>query len=169
MKRPKEQESSANILVQPLSPDLLDEAASLFRAIAAQSNPQDPSAGDNAEAGFRQSLGHYDLTGSDAIWVLLAWVNAQLAGYTVAVRIPKLDSRHGFLFVDELHVLAPYRRKGVATRLLEAVGELAREADCAGVRLLVRPSNSAARGLYRHLHFVEHPAILCEWEWMQAN
>lgn len=169
MKRPEEQKCTANILVQPLSPNLLDEAASLFRAIAAESSPQAQSAVEDAEAGFRQSLAHYDLTGSDAIWLLLARVNTQLAGYAVAVRIPKLDTRHGFLFVDELHVLDTYRRRGVATRLLEAVGKLAREAGYAGVRLLVRPSNAAARALYQRLHFAEHPAILCELEWVQAR
>ncbi len=109
MMRTKRQESTAHIVVQSLSGDLLDEAAGLFRAIAAGSNPQDPSAADVAEAGFGRSLAHYDRLGSDLVWLLLARLNTQLAGYLVAVRIPKLDARRGFLFVDELHVLEAYR------------------------------------------------------------
>jgi ribosomal protein S18 acetylase RimI-like enzyme len=31
------------------------------------------------------------------------------------------------------------------------------------VRLLVRPSNAAARALYKHLDYVEHEAVLCEF------
>jgi ribosomal protein S18 acetylase RimI-like enzyme len=169
MMGPKEQDGTAYIVVQSLSSDLLDEAAGLFRVIAAESNPQDRSAADVAEAGFRQSLAYYDLIGSDAVWLLLARVNAQLAGYLVAVRIPKLDGRHGFLFVDELHVLEAHRRRGVAKCLLEAVDDLARQAGYAGVRLLVRPSNAAARALYQRLCYTEHPAILCELQRTQAN
>ncbi len=169
MMGPKEQESTADIIVQRLSSDLLDEAVGLFRAIAAESNPLDPGAPDVAEAGFRNSLARYDWIRSDAVWLLLARVNTQLVGYLVAVRIPKLDARHGFLFVDELHVLEAHRRTGVASCLLEAVEDLARQAGCAGVRLLVRPSNAAARALYRHLCYAEHPVILCELQPTQAN
>lgn len=169
MRGHKERESNTKIVVQPLSLDLLEEAASLFRTIAIESNPQDPSAPDVAEAGFRQSLTRYDLIGSNASWLLLARVSTHLAGYLTAVRIPKLDSRNGFVFVDELHVLKAYRRRGVATCLLEAADDLARQAGCAGVRLLVRPSNAAARALYQHLGYAEHPAILCELQRTQVD
>jgi len=57
------------------------------------------------------------------------------------------------LEIGNLFVLPPYRRKGVATKLLE---ELFRKAEQHGAReilLEVRESNEAARQLYKDLGF----------------
>jgi ribosomal protein S18 acetylase RimI-like enzyme len=86
-----------------------------------------------------------------------------ITGYAVAVRIPKLDARMGFLFVDELYVLPSYRRRGVARRMISHVQSLAREEGLAGVRLLVRPENGPARALYRGCAFQEQESFFCQW------
>ena len=59
-------------------------------------------------------------------------------------------------------MLPAYRRQGVATALLGRVVALAGELGLAGVRLLVRPENEAARGLYRSLGFDESATVLCQ-------
>jgi aminoglycoside 3-N-acetyltransferase I len=118
--------------------------------------------GPAAVAGLRASRAVYDLLASDSFWLLLARVDDQPAGLAAAARLPKADARAGFLFVDELTVLPAYRRRGVATALLRHTLALAAELGLAGVRLLVRPENEAARRLYRALGFDESATVLCE-------
>ena len=153
---------SSSVVVKPITSDHLGEFVALLRAIEAETHPDDPAAPGRAEAGLLQSVAQYDFTQSDACWLLLAWVRAQVAGYALAVRLPKADARKGFLFVDELYVLKPWRRRGVAMHLLKQVHDLARREGYAGVRLLVRPSNHTARKLYTRLGYAEYPSILCE-------
>jgi ribosomal protein S18 acetylase RimI-like enzyme len=115
--------------------------------------------GADAVAGLRLSRQRFDLLSSDSFWLLLAEVEAQPAGLAAAARLPKADARAGFLFVDELSVLPAYRRQGVARALLEHLIALADELGLAGVRLLARPENEAARRLYRSLGFEEQATI----------
>ncbi len=156
------EENPPTIIVKIAATHDMPEAIRLLRAIEAEARPDDPAAPDQAEAGFRQSLAQYDFMRSDACWLLLARLERQVAGYVVALRMPKLDARHGFLYVDELYVLKAHRRRGIAIRLLETVRELAAREGYAGVRLLVRPANAAARALYQRLGLIEYQTILCE-------
>lgn len=94
--------------------------------------------------------------------LLAASVEGRLVAYASCAVVPKLDERRGFVFVDELHVLGPWRRRGIAARLVEAAAGEARARGLRGVRLLVRPDNDAARSLYRATGFAESPTVLCE-------
>lgn len=144
-----------------------DEAPALvrfFRALAAAEAPDDPGADERGAAGLRHSLEAWNFLRSDSSFVLLARVDGEPAGYILAVRIPKADARVGFLFVDEVYTLPAYRRRGVARALLERTQALAAELGLAGVRLLVRPENEPARGLYRSCGFAEHETMFCHWE-----
>src|SRR5687768_17945397 len=105
--------------------------------------------GDAAVDGYRASRARFDLLNSDSFWLLLATIDHQPAGLAAVARLPKTDARVGFLFVDELSVLPEFRRRGVATALLEHTFALANELGLAGVRLLTRPDNEAARRLYQ--------------------
>lgn len=98
----------------------------------------------------------------ETAWVLAAELDGQPAGAAVAVVIPKLDARRGFLFVDELSVLPAFRRRGVARALLAHAEQLARSLGLAGVRLLVRPENAAARRLYAGLGYQMSRSVFCE-------
>lgn len=67
---------------------------------------------------------------------------------------------YGLLSVaaGEAHVLnvcvaLPYRRRGVATLLLEHMAGIADGEHASSLMLEVRPTNTAARALYRHLGF----------------
>jgi len=85
--------------------------------------------------------------------VLLGTVGGKPAGVLCATAVPKLDSRQGFLFVDELYVLTGFRRNGVGTALLRTACDLARRLGLSGVRLLARPENRAALSFYDGLGF----------------
>jgi len=151
------------VTITRAGPQDVPDLVRLMRAIAAEEQPHDPAAPATAEEGAGRALQAGRVLERDDVWVLLAWVGGVPAGYALACRIPKLDPRLGFLFVDELYVLQPYRRRGVATALMRRIQALAGELGLAGVRLLVRPENVAARRLYRRLGFVEHATYFCEW------
>ena len=132
----------------------LDDLSQLIQSIGAESASEGEQAAMAALEGLRNSLDHFDPLKSDSHWLILATVNGTPAGLAVTVRIPKLDGRLGFLYLDELHVLKRYRRQGVGKALLERCIELAQELGLAGVRLLARVSNEPARRLYESMGFV---------------
>ena len=134
----------------------------LMGDIEAKRLPADPDASARAEAEARLSLSRFDFTRSTACRVLLASVGASAAGYALVVRIPKADARVGFLYVDELYVLALYRRMGVAAALLAQCESVARDWGLHGIRLLVRPENDTARQLYRGAGYSESTTTFCE-------
>ena len=140
----------------------LPDLVQLLRAIAADESPDDPHAADQAEANLMASLAAYDVTRSDLAWILLAYAEGEPAGYAAICRIPKIDARVGFLFIDALHVLSQYRRRGVAQALLQRVDEQVSELRLHGIRLLTRPDNDPARSLYQHAGFEEFRPIFCQ-------
>jgi ribosomal protein S18 acetylase RimI-like enzyme len=115
--------------------------------------------GEAAVAAFRACGG---LLAQDSFYLLLAALDDQPVGAATAVILPKLDARRGFLFVDELTVLPAFRRQGVAGALLAHVEGLAAELGLAGVRLLARPGNAAARALYLAAGYTESPTVFLE-------
>jgi ribosomal protein S18 acetylase RimI-like enzyme len=149
-------EQESPISVRHVTPAELTEAVRLVRAAEAEFHPQAPLAPEHIESVLARALK------GGGFWLFLARRGGFPLGYCVAVLLPKLDRRQGFLFVDELYVLQAHRRQGVATQLLQSAAQTARRQRCAGVRLLVRPSNAAARALYRRLQYDEHLAMLCE-------
>ncbi len=151
------------IQVTLATPDDRDILAPFFGTVAAAQSRHDPEAAETGAQGFRRSLEAYDWLRSENYRLVLAYVNEEAAGYALAARLPKADGRVGFLFVDELFVLPPYRRKGIASVLLKRAQSLAVEMGLAGVRLLVRTGNEAARELYRKAGFRESETIFCEW------
>ncbi len=80
---------------------------------------------------------------------LIAEMEGEVVGYLLAWRV-----------AEELHVLnlavaGQARRRGIATRLLRAACDEARERGQTVVTLEVRPSNAAARAFYRRHGFRE--------------
>lgn len=57
--------------------------------------------------------------------------------------------------IHDLHVLAEFRRKGIARRLLQAVEARARQLDCCKITLEVQKNNRAALALYGSFGFVD--------------
>ncbi|MCK4355889.1 GNAT family N-acetyltransferase [Candidatus Bipolaricaulota bacterium] len=135
----------------------------LLRAIHAEDALEEGRKQDSApDAGVRESLARYNALSSGSAWFLLALSRGKPVGYAVFVRIPKLDIRAGFLYLDELHVLSGYRRYGVGTALMERGVALVRDLGLAGIRLLARPKNVAAQRFYEYLGFSKSESILYE-------
>jgi ribosomal protein S18 acetylase RimI-like enzyme len=132
----------------------------LVARIEAEDRPEDPEAAAHAPRGMAESLSRYDALASDSVWFLLAYSDDRAAGLAVLTRVPKLDGRVGFLYLDELHVLAEHRRRGIGTALIGSAVDLARELGLTGIRLLTRPDNEAARALYESLGFHASETLL---------
>lgn len=129
----------------------------------AEDHPEDAEAALRAPEGIRQSLRHFDALNSDCVWLLIAFFNGQPAGLVVLTRIPKLDARLGFLYLDELHVVPQYRRRGIGKTLLAHCIELAQELGLAGIRLLARIDNEPARNLYESMNVRGNETMLYQF------
>jgi len=145
--------STAPIEVVRATTKHLDDLTRLAARIEAEDHPDDPGVAERAPAGLAKSLDRYDALSSDSVWFLIAYVADRPAGLAVLTRVPKLDERVGFLYLDELHVLAEDRRRGVGRALLAAAADLVAELGLAGIRLLTRPDNRPARSLYESSGF----------------
>lgn len=130
-----------------------DMLVDLVATIEAEDHPDDRERIESASAVAWRNLEQYDILSSDSVWCLIATVGADAVGLAILTRIPKLDNRLGFLYLDELHVLQPWRRRGAGQALLHRTIELARELGLAGVRLLTRRENEPARALYESIGF----------------
>ena len=135
----------------------------LVSRIKAEDHPDDPQAAAHARRGMAESLSRYDALSSDSAWLLIAYHDAGPAGLAVLARVPKLDKRAGFLYLDELHVLAERRRRGIGGALMRAAIDLARELGLAGIRLLTRPDNHPGRALYEFLGGQRSEALLYQF------
>ena len=74
--------------------------------------------------------------------------------YAAALRLYVRPLREGQLLMDGLAVHTSARGQGIGTRLLDAVGDFAREHGYRSVRLDVVDTNPRARVLYERLGFV---------------
>ena len=65
-----------------------------------------------------------------------------------------------WIIIDEVHITTlavteTYRRRGIASRLIKALVEKARQSGAQCLTLEVRPSNTTARSFYEKLGFAE--------------
>ena len=103
---------------------------------------------NNPEAQYRRYL-HEQIAGTRKCFV--AVVNRQFAGY---VTINWRPAYVGFADlnipeIQDLNVLTTFRRKGIATRLLDrAEGEAGRRSDVVGIAVGLHPGYNAAQRLY---------------------
>jgi|GEM_PF-453527 GNAT superfamily N-acetyltransferase len=132
----------------------------LVQSIAATDPSGSSEIAVSASEGLRNSLDHFDALDSDCGWILIAFVGDQPAGVATLSRIPKLDTRLGFLYLDELHVIPQYRRQGVGKALLTQSIHLTRNLELAGLRLLARIDNDPARRLYETMGFAGNETML---------
>jgi ribosomal protein S18 acetylase RimI-like enzyme len=153
--------STMNIAKIVLKSDL-PRLEQLWRDIEREEHPGDGEAGECAVQEARQSLSEFDYLDTDSFWIFAAEADGRYVGYAAAARIPKADARVGFLYIDELYVLADYRNRGHATRILEMAMSHAIRLRLGGIRLLVDPGNATGRRLYKRLGLAERNQILCE-------
>lgn len=79
---------------------------------------------------------------------LLARMEARACGFLFAYLLP--DPRKGKkkLFLYSLDTFEEFRRKGIATKLIEALTEIARQEKCKSIFLLTAHDNIPAQALY---------------------
>jgi ribosomal protein S18 acetylase RimI-like enzyme len=88
---------------------------------------------------FLASAGHH---------LLVAYEGEQPVGFVSGVELLHPDKGRE-LFLYELGVDEEHRRRGIATALVDALAELARERGCYGMWVLTEPENAAALATYR--------------------
>lgn len=117
--------------------------------------------GQLAEAEPRTAL----LDDPDTIF-LVAFDGDRPVGFTFGY---ELDRRHGderMLFVYELDVQEAYRRRGIATRLMEELLRLAAEDGIEDAFVLTEPDNAPANGVYAKVGGRATTAVM--WEYRRS-
>jgi [ribosomal protein S18]-alanine N-acetyltransferase len=80
---------------------------------------------------------------------LIIWEESQLQGFVIARMVGEECE------IENIAIAGPARRRGLGTRLLGELLDLARAKRAAAVFLEVRESNQAARALYERWAFLE--------------
>jgi ribosomal protein S18 acetylase RimI-like enzyme len=94
--------------------------------------------------------------------MLIAYVDGAAAGFVSGVEMTHPD-KGTEMFLHELGVGEPHRRHGVASALVEALKELARERGCYGMWVLCDEDNEAARKLYERVGGNASKPVLFDW------
>jgi ribosomal protein S18 acetylase RimI-like enzyme len=108
------------------------------RLVAAASHLLDGPATPEATARF---------LGDDRHHMLVAYEGERPVGFVTAVEMTHPD-KGTELFLYELAVDEPYRRRGIGRALVERLSDLAREAGCYGMWVVTDEDNHAARATY---------------------
>lgn len=127
------------------------EDAALVRRGAALFD--DPIRGDSLDR-FLRSDNHH---------LLLALDGEEPVGFVTGVELTHPD-KGVEMFLYELAVDEPARRRGFGTALVEALAALARERGCRGMWVLTDEGNAAGLGTYRKAGATtEERTLMLEW------
>lgn len=109
---------------------------------------------------FLRAAGHH---------LLIAYEDGEPAGFVSGVEVSHPDKGTEML-IYELGVDEAFRRRGIATALLEALRERARERGCYGMWVLHDEDNEAARATYAKLPGAtsERPVLLT-WDFARVR
>jgi GNAT superfamily N-acetyltransferase len=109
-------------------------SAQVAAASALFDNPPQP----DATRRFLAETGHH---------LLVASIGGEAVGMVSGVETTHPD-KGTEMFLYELSVAEPYRGRGIATRLVMALAELARRVGCYGMWVLTDDDNAAAQSAY---------------------
>jgi GNAT superfamily N-acetyltransferase len=98
-------------------------------------SPPDPATAER----FLGTPGHH---------LLLAFEDGVAAGFVSGVELTHPD-KGTEMFLYELSVAEPYRGRGIATRLVSALADLARRVGCYGMWVLTDDTNAPALAAYQ--------------------
>lgn len=82
---------------------------------------------------------------------LVAYDGPSMAGGLVAYRLPKLEQARSEIYIYDLAVAAPFRRKGIATTLINEVRHIAHDTDAWVVYIQADQDDPPADTLYSGL------------------
>jgi len=77
--------------------------------------------------------------------------DGEIVGGLVAYELPKLERRRSEVYLYDLAVAAQYRRQGIATRLIQALGRIARDRGAWVVFVQADHGDEPAIALYQKL------------------
>ena len=102
---------------------------------------------------------------SDIHHLLLAYVDGRPVGMVSGVELTHPD-KGTEMFLYELGVDDAYRRRGIATALVDELAALARKRGCYGMWVLTDRDNPAALATYRRAGAQgDSDHVMFEWEW----
>jgi ribosomal protein S18 acetylase RimI-like enzyme len=100
--------------------------------------------------------------------MLVAFDAERPVGFVLAHVLPRRHGDRAELFVYEVDVAESHRRRGIASALLERLGELARERGVRAGFVLTEPDNGPANALYRDAGGATE-AVVVQWEFSYAD
>jgi aminoglycoside 3-N-acetyltransferase I len=93
---------------------------------------------------------------------LAAFVGSEPVGFVFGYDLPRRHGKPSILFVYELEVDAAHRRRGIGTRLMTELRDLARARGIEESFVLTEPDNTAANELYASLGGVRQDTV--QWD-----
>ncbi len=98
--------------------------------------------------------------------LLIASVDGTPAGFVTGIELLHPDKERPEMFIYELGVDERFRRRGVATALLEHLLEIRAERGCREMFVLTDEDNVAAMATYRKAGAMREPdSVLWLWSW----
>jgi aminoglycoside 3-N-acetyltransferase I len=108
--------------------------------------------GEEAYDGQPAGEGHLrKLLADDRFIALTAHVGEELAGALAAYELVKFEAERSEIYIYDLAVLERYRRRGVATALIEALQPIARDKGAWVIYVQADPPDAPAVALYDKL------------------
>jgi ribosomal protein S18 acetylase RimI-like enzyme len=107
------------------------------------------------------------LLADDRTIFLAAFDGSDPVGFVFGYELPRRHGAPSLLFVYELDVDEPYRRQGVATRLMTELARIAKARGAAEGFVLTEPDNAAANALYESLGGAPSTAVM--WDYRYAD
>ncbi|SMX23807.1 GNAT family N-acetyltransferase [Boseongicola aestuarii] len=96
--------------------------------------------------------------------IVVALDQGEVIGFASGTVLMHPDKPFSF-FVNEVGVHEDYQRRGIATRLMNRLCDLARDRGCEGIWVATEDDNDAARGLYRSLGARETSGVVVfDWD-----
>jgi ribosomal protein S18 acetylase RimI-like enzyme len=101
-------------------------------------------------------------------YLITAYVDGALAGFILGYDLARVDGARPMMFLYEVGVDQPYRRRGIGRALVEELKRCCNARNCVKMFVSASASNAAAMALYRAAGGVGGPqsdAAAFEWRW----
>ena len=109
-----------SIIVKQICAHEISQMQALMDVFAEAFQDRETYSGDRPDTDYLRGL-----LQSDYFIALAAFDDANIVGGLAAYELRKFEQRRSEIYIYDLAVLLPFRRKGIATRLIGKLGELA--------------------------------------------
>jgi ribosomal protein S18 acetylase RimI-like enzyme len=83
-------------------------------------------------------------------FVIVAEIGGEPVGFLLAYRLERMDRPSAKLFIYEIEVAEPHRRKGIGTSLIHSILEIVRREGLMNAFVLTNHSNEGAVAFYKN-------------------